>query len=72
MTLWFAVYLPWQHTGYKDIYWKWDEGGGIMVTWESGSLCLIQSYWIIWLVGSAIVAIVLGAVIIRNYQAVKC
>lgn len=34
------------------------------------SLLLIQSYWVIWLVGSFAVSIFLGGVIFRNYYEV--
>lgn len=42
-----------------------------MLAWEDSALWLIQSYWIIWLTFSAVVAMVLGGVILRNYQEIK-
>lgn len=46
-------------------------GGVSVVAWEDSALWLVQSYWVIWLVFSAVVAMVLGAVILRNYQEIK-
>lgn len=42
-----------------------------MHAWEDGALWLVQSYWVVWLVFSAVVAMVLGGVIFRNYQVIK-
>ncbi|MPM80338.1 hypothetical protein SDC9_127385 [bioreactor metagenome] len=39
--------------------------------WNDGALWLIQSYWIIWLAGSFIISMILGAVIFRNYESVR-
>lgn len=47
------------------------KGGAIMQAWEDSALWLIQSYWIVWLAFSGVVAMVLGGVIIRNYEAIK-
>ncbi len=46
-------------------------GGDIMLAWEDSALWLIQSYWIVRLTFSAVVAMLLGGVILSNYQEIK-
>ncbi len=41
------------------------------VFWGFTPWWLIQSYWIVWLVIPLIISFVLGAVILRNWEAVK-
>lgn len=35
------------------------------------ALLFIQSYWVIWLVGSFIVSMILGGIVFRNYETSK-
>lgn len=42
-----------------------------MPSGEDSALLLVQGYWVIWLTFSAVVAMVLGGVILKNYQEVK-
>ena len=48
-----------------------ERSGVIMLAGEDSALLLVQSYWVIWLTLSTVVAMVLGGVILRNYQEVK-
>lgn len=42
-----------------------------MLAWEDSALLMVQGYWVIWLIFSAVVAMLLGGVILRNYQEIK-
>ncbi|WP_282432968.1 hypothetical protein [Desulfosporosinus sp. Sb-LF] len=42
-----------------------------MIACEDSALWLIQSYWVIWLIFSAVVAMFLGGVIFKNYEEIK-
>lgn len=44
---------------------------GISVARQDYAFWMIQSYWVIWLVGSFVVSMILGAIIFRNFEANK-
>jgi len=35
------------------------------------ALWIVQSYWVIWLIGSFVVSMILGGIIFRNYEMAK-
>jgi len=41
------------------------------MTWQDYALWIIQGYWVIWLIGSFVLATLLGGIIFRNYEIVK-
>lgn len=58
------------HIPYKEYYVNKDKRG-ITMACQDYALWIVQSYWVIWLVGSFVASIILGGIIFRNYEMAK-